>query len=114
MIVRISGCLNNTTVVELIDAIQKTQDRKKNYHRLYDLTQVELEITIKDFDFVLSHAWEKFNVAGVEHRVAFVAQDEFTLMLLDLYKTQSRKYAFHYVEYFENESDAIQWLQETD
>ncbi|NVJ50105.1 MAG: STAS/SEC14 domain-containing protein [Gammaproteobacteria bacterium] len=108
----VSGTLQRDDVVALLDEVKKLQPQQQVYTRLYDFSEVDIEVSVQEFEGILSHAQKLFKVPGVVYKAAFVTSDPFVRQLAELYKSASRPYGFNDIECFASRRAALNWLNE--
>jgi len=107
------GHLSLQDAIDMIMAVKALDPRYHSFNRLYDLSHVTMpEISVSDFDEILMTGKNSFQQQTKAFKVAFVAQDNFILQTLAVFKTMSHRFHFQDVEYFNAREKALVWLNE--
>ncbi|NVJ61751.1 MAG: hypothetical protein HWE27_15255 [Gammaproteobacteria bacterium] len=113
MEIQLTGRVTMQPALTLLEQLVAEQSSGENYKRLYIFKDVEFEISVPDFEIVLTRARELLAKPGVaKHRVAFVSSDPFVNHFLSIYRTLGESYSFQEAEVFEEVDPARQWLEE--
>ncbi|WMS85678.1 STAS/SEC14 domain-containing protein [Pleionea litopenaei] len=110
--IQVAGVLKSDDVIHLLEQIKAAQPENQVYSRLYDFSEIDIDVSVQEFDRILSHAQKLFKVRGVIYKAAFVALDPFVRQLAELYKSASRPYGFNDIECFSSVGEAKAWLAE--
>ena len=113
MEITLNGKVTMQPALKLLEQLVAQQASNENYKRLYIFDDVDFELSVPDFEVVLTRARELLAKPGLKrHRVAFVSSDPFVNHFLNLYRTLGESYSFQEAEVFEQVEPARRWLAE--